>query len=63
MNTQLEKLLEKHNFSQKDRYEFLQIYSLLPANKMVMVIENFEEIVSQIDGLKQDLQEEQSILL
>lgn len=48
MNTQLEKLFKRHDFSQKDRYDFMQIYSLLPNFKKVRVVENFEEIVTNI---------------
>jgi len=48
MNTQLEKLFEKYNFSQKDRYDFLQIYALLPSYKKVKVVEHFDEITTQI---------------
>jgi len=62
MNTQLEKLFEKYNFSQKDRYDFLQIYALLPSYKKVKVVEHFDEITTQIHWLRKDLYEEQEIL-
>lgn len=62
MNTQLEKLFEINDFSAKDRHDFMQIYSLLPDYKKVRVIENFDEIMSSIWNLKQDMLLEQEIL-
>lgn len=51
-----------HNFSQKDRYDFLQIYNLLPSHKKVKVVEHFDTIVAQLDILRNDLYREQEIL-
>jgi len=62
MNIQLEKLFEKHDFSPKDRYDFLQIYELLPSHKRVKVVESFDEIHLQIKWLRQELYKEQEIL-
>ena len=62
MNTQLEKLFEIHDFSLKDRFDFLQIYNLLPDVKKIRVIESFEEIASKLQILKQELHTEQEIL-
>lgn len=62
MNTQLEKLLKKHNFSLKDRHDFLQIFSLLPNHKKVTVVENFEDIVRDLEFLWEDLRWQQDVL-
>lgn len=62
MNIQLEKLFEKHNFSQKDRYDFQQIYNLLPSHKKVKVVERFDEINLQLNALRDNLYTEQEIL-
>ncbi len=62
MNIQLEKLFEKHEFSAKDKYDFMQIYSLLPSFKKVNVVDNFQEIVASIGHLKKDMLLEQEIL-
>jgi len=45
MNPKLEKLLDAHNFSAKDRYEIFQIYSLLSTQRKVKFLENFDSIV------------------
>ncbi len=62
MNTQLEKLFLKHSFSRKDRYDFLQIFALLPDYKKVRVVESFDDIVSQLMLLRNEIQLEQEIL-
>lgn len=62
MNTKLKKLLEDNHFSLKDRHDFMQIYNLLPDYKRVRVIENFEQIVSNIWQLKDQMLMEQEIL-
>lgn len=63
MNTQLEKLFTLYDVSPKDRYDFLQIYQLLPDFKKVRVIERFEDMLSQIQLLRSELQSQQQILL
>lgn len=62
MNIKLEKLFELHRFSLKDRHEFKQIYNLLPDYKKVRVIDNFDQMVSNIWSLKSELLLEQEIL-
>ncbi len=62
MNTQLEKLFEAYEFSAKDRYDFLQIYRLLPDIKRVKALDNFEEIATQMQTLREQLHTEQEIL-
>ena len=62
MNTQLEKLFSEYDFSMKDRYDFMQIYSLLPSHKKVKVIESFEDIANEMNILKKELVTEQELL-
>lgn len=62
MNIRLEELFAKYELSTKDRYDFLQIYNLLPSHKKVRVVENFSTIMKNIDALKDDLYFEQEIL-
>lgn len=63
MNTQLQKLFEKHDFSLKDCYEFSQLFSLLPERKQMHVLENFDEIAAEIFALRKDLAFEQGVIL
>lgn len=62
MNKRLEKLFEKYDLSSKDRRDFLQIYDLLPSHKKVGVMDNFENMVQNINALRDDLYLEQEIL-
>ncbi len=62
MNTQLKKLFDTHWFSEKDRYEFLQIFNLLPDYKKSRVIENFDMITLSTRELQNELKLEQDIL-
>lgn len=62
MNPRLEKLFESYHFSHKDRYEFLQIYNLLPAHKKVKAIENFDQIYESMELLKVGLHQQHEIL-
>jgi len=62
MNPKLEKLLDAHNFSAKDRYEIFQIYSLLSTQRKVKFLENFDSIVWEIWVLQQEIVSEQEIL-
>ena len=62
MNVILEKLFEKYNLGEKDRYEINQIYDFLTPEKKIKLVENFEGIVWHIQVLKQDMFAEQEIL-
>ena len=62
MSAVLEKLFEKYNLTEKDRYEIKQIYSFLNPQKKIHMVENFESIVKHIGRLKKDLFDEQQIL-
>lgn len=62
INTRLEKLFDQYNFSLKDRYDFSQIFSLLPDYKKKRVVDRFDEIVSSMQDLRGDLILQQEIL-
>ena len=62
MNTKLQKLFHQYDLSEKDRSDFLQIYNLLPWHKKIRAVERFEEIINQIDSLREDLYVEHEIL-
>jgi hypothetical protein len=62
MNTKLEKLFEIYQFSDKERYEFMQIYNLLPAHKKVTALENFDRIYENMQMLREDLRQQHEVL-
>lgn len=62
MTTVLEKLFEKYNLEDKDRYEIQQIYSFLSSQKKIQLVENFENVVKHIEKLKKEMFDEQQIL-
>lgn len=62
MNPKLKALFEQYTFSQKEIYDFMQIYNLLPDYKKVAAIENFEQIAKSINMLKKEVSSEYEIL-
>jgi hypothetical protein len=52
----------QYNFPSKDKYEFMQIYNLLPDYKRVQTLENFDSIATKILTLKQEIAFEQEIM-
>ena len=63
MNTKLEKLFEKYDFSPKDRFEISQILFLLPEEKKQNFLKNFEEFAFQVKKINSDIEIEKNILL
>lgn len=63
MNTLLENLFEKYNFSDKQRYEIRQFYSFLPTDKKVNLINNFDVFATKMQQIQDELEQEKSILL
>lgn len=63
MNVYLEKLFNEYDLSHKDRYEIRQIYQVLPIHKRQKLIENFENIVVNINTLRKDIWLQQEVLL
>jgi len=63
INTKLETLLLNSVFSNKDRYEIRQIFNLCSIEKKQNILNNFDIIIQKISKIKQDLKENQTILL
>lgn len=63
MNKELKKILDHYNLSEKDRSEYLQIFSLLSWEKKKWFLENAEKVISAIFDMRKDLQLEQEILM
>jgi len=63
MNTVLEKLLENEILSEKDKYEIRQIFELVDERKKQNILTNFDKILLSITKIKQELKEQQEILL
>lgn len=59
----LERLFEKYNISEKDRYEISQIYHLLPLEKQGNLLLHFQDVVDKMETIQKDLQIEQGILI
>ena len=55
MNTKLEKLFEKYDFSPKDRFEISQIFFLLTEEKKQNFLKNFEEFAFQVKKINSDI--------
>ena len=63
MNTQLQKLFEKSNLSEKDKFEINQIFSLLPANKQNNLLENFDILAFRLEQQHKEIELERRILI
>lgn len=62
-NTKLEKLFEKYNFSQKDRFETSQIFFLLTDDRKQKFLSNFEEFAFNLKKINLDIEIEKNILI
>ena len=63
MNTKLEKLFEKYNFSQKDRFEISQIFFLLTEERKQNLLKNFDDFAFSINKINSDIDTEKDILI
>jgi len=63
MNTRLELLFEKHNVSDKDKYEINQIFWLLPANKQQNILKNFDIMIFRFEQIHKEINLERRILI
>lgn len=63
MNVQLEKLFTEYELSEKDRYEILQMFQLLPDAKKQKILSDFEILAEKIEKISDDITIEQWILL
>ena len=63
VNTLLEKLFEKYNLSEKDKYEIRQIYDLLPPDKKQNLLNNFETLALKLRKIEEEISSEREILI
>jgi len=63
MNTLLEKLFEKYNFSKKDKYEINQIFLFLSNDKKERLLNNFDILAEKVMKIEKESIIEQEILL
>ena len=63
MNIRLELLFEKHNVSQKDRYEINQIFWLLPPEKQQNILKNFDIMIFRFEQIHKEIDLERRILI
>lgn len=63
INTKLEKLFEKYNFSQKDRFEISQIFFLLTEDRKQKLISNFDDFAFSVLKINSDIEMEKEILI
>jgi hypothetical protein len=63
INVAFEDMLNTCNLSEKDRYEIRQIFYMLSPKKQQNIINNFNIMVERINKFKQDIEEQQKILL
>ena len=59
MNVQLEKLFTEYELSEKDRYEILQMFQLLPDAKKQKILSDFEILAEKIEKISDDITIEQ----
>jgi hypothetical protein len=63
MNTYLTRLFDKYNVSDRNKYEILQIFSLLPDDKKQNLLDNFWILAVKINRIEEELSTEKNILL
>lgn len=63
MNTRLEMLFDKHNISEKDRYEINQIFWLLPSEKKLNILNGFEKLAFKLEQINKEIDLERRILV
>ena len=63
MKTYIELLFEKYNISEKNKYEILQIYNILPDNKKQNLIINFERLSYEMTNIEESINIEREILI
>ncbi len=63
INVAFEDMLKTCGLSDKDRYEIRQIFYMLSPQKQQNIINNFNIMVDRINKFKEDIEEQQKILL
>jgi hypothetical protein len=62
MNTRFEKLLTDSTLPEKDKHVIQQVFSLLPNEKKMRLLHNFETLCYNIARINSDIELEQKIL-
>lgn len=63
INTELEKLFGKYNFSEKDRFEISQIFFLLTEDRKEKLLRNFDDFAFSVHKINSDIDIEKDILI
>gem|GEM_PF-6358690 len=63
INVAFEDMLKSCSLSDKDCYEIRQIFYMLSRQKQQNIINNFNIMVDRINKFKEDIEEQQKILL
>lgn len=63
MNIMLEQFLDKSLLHQSDKYEIRQIFYILPSEKQINFLSNWEKTETYLLKLRENLVREQEILL
>ncbi len=63
MNIMLEQLLDKSPLEQVDKFEIRQIFYILPAEKQINFLANWDKTETYLLKLRENLVKEQEILL
>lgn len=63
MNIALEKFLQNELLTEKDKYEIRQIFEMVDDVKKQNILKNFDKMLIAILKIKQELREQQEILL
>jgi hypothetical protein len=63
MNTQLKKLFEKSNLSDKDKFEINQVFELLPPDKKQNILNNFDLLAFRLEIIHKEIDLERRILI
>ena len=63
MNIMLQQILDKSLLHQSDKYEIRQIFYILPSEKQINFLSNWEKTETYLLKLRENLVREQEILL
>lgn len=63
MNTNLEILLQKYKFSEKDTYEIKQLFNLLSDQKKQNLLNNFSNLAFKLKKIDEDIEIEKNLLI
>lgn len=63
MNKKLQNIFDDYNLGEKDRHEYMQIFSLLSWEKKKIFLDNAPRLISEIADMRKDLALEQEFLM